>query len=203
MLEREARPVHPSCVAALAGVLLDAEAQGMVREPLRPRCNERRSCRRLSVPGGVAFYVGDDTVRGALAVVREVERARSWLHARCWAGRGVVVSMTKLPAELLAAVVAYDVGGRFRSETQGMTAHEHRIWLALEAAAKIRADPDHDRAYLDALNSLRDDQELLRERDRYWQALIDIAGLENWEGRDSGQIARQALGPAVGDEIGR
>jgi hypothetical protein len=48
-----------------------------------------------------------------------------------------------------------------------------------------------------------DVRELLREHDRYWQALVDIAGLENWEGRDPRQIARQALGQAVADGIGR
>jgi hypothetical protein len=31
------------------------------------------------------------------------------------------------------------------------------------------------------------------EKMRYWQALIDIAGLENWENKSAGDIARAAL----------
>lgn len=41
------------------------------------------------------------------------------------------------------------------------------------------------------------------ERDLYQQALIDIAGLENWEDRRAGAIAREALGREASDEIGR
>jgi hypothetical protein len=40
-----------------------------------------------------------------------------------------------------------------------------------------------------------DDLERLRaERDRYWQALVDIAGLENWQRASAPQVARRALG---------
>lgn len=35
----------------------------------------------------------------------------------------------------------------------------------------------------------------MTQRDRYWQALIDIAGLENWENKAAGDIAREALEP--------
>jgi hypothetical protein len=44
---------------------------------------------------------------------------------------------------------------------------------------------------------------LAREREkngRYWQALTDIAGLENWEPKTAGDIARAALAPSSGDQ---
>lgn len=43
---------------------------------------------------------------------------------------------------------------------------------------------------------------LADERDRYWQALVDIVGLENWEERDARQIACEALGEDA-EEVGR
>lgn len=43
---------------------------------------------------------------------------------------------------------------------------------------------------------------LREERDRYWQALVDITGLENWEHGDPLRIARAALGPDAA-EVGR
>lgn len=39
------------------------------------------------------------------------------------------------------------------------------------------------------------------ERDRYWQALVDIAGHENWQSETTGDIARAALGDADRTEI--
>lgn len=44
---------------------------------------------------------------------------------------------------------------------------------------------------------MRSGRELRRERDRYWQALVDIADWENWQARTGNttpqQIAQQAL----------
>jgi hypothetical protein len=37
--------------------------------------------------------------------------------------------------------------------------------------------------------------EAVADRDRYWQALVDIAGHENWEPMTLGDMAREALGP--------
>lgn len=45
------------------------------------------------------------------------------------------------------------------------------------------------------IHELLEDLETARtERDRYWQALADIAGLENWQNKAAGDIAREALG---------
>lgn len=38
-------------------------------------------------------------------------------------------------------------------------------------------------------------QGAVEERDRYWQALVDIAGHANWEPKAAGDIARAALAP--------
>jgi hypothetical protein len=76
--------------------------------------------------------------------------------------------------------------------------HDHSEWTSNEENARDASEHyDYPVAGPFVLEA-QQPQGAVEDRDRYWQALVDIAGHENWEPKTMGDIARAALDPAEG-----